>query len=196
MHSTRNPPTNTQPSSDKICTLHHIPRLSDKIKRLARSMNQNIKFGMKPVKKVGSFFTKLKDKRGMDEKFNIIYSIKCKGCGKKYLGLTRRSWKHRKKEHRNCLKKLEVLKKPNNLSQKEKENLITTALATHAHDTGHDFDISGATTLFESNNWKTLNFLEMVAIQTNDSVNFRSDTDNLNRIYLGILDSLCKRKLI
>jgi hypothetical protein len=92
----------------------------------------------------------------MNDKFNINYSIKCKVCGKKYVGLTRRSWKHRKKEH---------LKKPNNLSQKVEENLITTALATHAHGTGHDFYIFGATTLFESNKWKTLYFLDMLAIK-------------------------------
>ncbi len=91
---------------------------------------------------------------------------------------------------------MENIKQPNNLSQKQKENLVNTALASHAHDTGHDFDLSGATTLFETNKWRTLNFLEMVAIKTNDSVNFRSDIDNLNGIYSSILDTLSKRKLI
>ncbi|XP_046626164.1 uncharacterized protein LOC124307959 [Neodiprion virginianus] len=62
-----------------------------------------------------------------------------------------------------------------------------TALAAHYFDSGHGFDFDKAKILDLENNWLKRSVSEMVWIKLNDTVNKRTDTQNLSAMYNEIL---------
>jgi hypothetical protein len=87
--------------------------------------------------------------------------------------------------HQSSLKKLDRTETP-----QEIENAIqSTALVKHAHTTGHKFDLPKARILVQTKNPRKLPFLEFLEIGSHPkTVNFKSDTNNLNKNYSSIVD--------
>lgn len=109
-------PQNTGPV--KYRGLPYVPILSEKIKHNLAQLDDNIKIGMKPVKKLQRLFTKTKTKVRQTRN-GFCYRIKCKGiendnqhntCPKTYIGETGRAdgdkdhLPPRIKEHRSSFK--------------------------------------------------------------------------------------------
>ncbi|KAI4476761.1 hypothetical protein M0804_013305 [Polistes exclamans] len=90
-------------------------------------------------------------------------------------GQTKQKLKKRLDQHRND-------SKPRNA---QKTN--TTALAEHHFKTGHIFKFDETKILDKEDNWYKRNISEMYHITNNNTVNFRTDTNNLNSTYNEIL---------
>ena len=81
---------------------------------------------------------------------NIIYSIPCKDCPKKYIGQTSVTIKKRCNEHANWCKK----KHKRKILKSTKKN---DGIAFHHHQTGHNIDFEGTTILAEEKSyWRRL----------------------------------------
>ena len=67
--------------------------------------------------------------------------------------------------------------------------LNTTALAQHAHNFKHNFDFKEVNILEQEQNLQKILYLEMIHIQkNNNSINFRTDIENLSDIYFNIIE--------
>ena len=81
---------------------------------------------------------------------NVIYSIPCKDCPKKYIGQTSVTIKKRCNEHANWCKK----KHKRKILKSTKKN---DGIAFHHHQTGHNIDFEGTTILAEEKSyWRRL----------------------------------------
>lgn len=131
------------------------------------------------IKTIGNLYTKLKDK--VDERVmsELIYAVPCE-CGKKYVGQTKQWLKSRTNQHRlDC--------RPVNIIKSEQ-----TALARHHFNTGHNFDFSKISILDREDNYRKRCVSEMIHIYLNNTVNLKTDTNNLSCLYNGLLDSYKK----
>ena len=67
-------------------------------------------------------------------------------------------------------------------------NTNSTALAQHAYKFKHNFDFKEVKILEHEQNFKKRLCLEMIHIQKNiNSINFRTDIENLSDIYFNII---------
>lgn len=107
---------------------------------------------------------------------NIIYKIPCKSCEGVYIGQSKQYLKNRIKQHENSTK-LDI-KDPN----------TSTALSEHTFNNFHKFDFGNTTIIDHEKNKRKRNILEMIYIQKHKTaVNFRNDTENLNKIYASLI---------
>jgi PBP1b-binding outer membrane lipoprotein LpoB len=69
-----------------------------------------------------------------------------------------------------------------------------TALTKHIQTTGHKVDLKNARILKQCNNSFKLPIFEMLEIKFHENaVNLKTDTDNLNKNYIAIIDVLRKK---
>ncbi|CAG5102977.1 Protein of unknown function [Cotesia congregata] len=122
---------------------------------------------MNTVKKV---YTRLKDKVKLECMSNVVYKIPC-SCNK-----TSQYVKKRIAQHKFNCKNVNVLK----------EN--KTALAAHHFDSGHSFGFDNVEIVDTERVHLKKNISEMIQITLHDSVNYRTDTQNLSTAYNQILD--------
>ena len=127
------------------------------------------------LRTVGEVYSKVMDKTPMGQNSELVYKIMC-SCGKSYVGQTRQYLSKRIYQHRySCNDKFN-----------DKED--RTALANHHFLTGHIFDFEGVVILDRETNWLKRNISEMVHISLTDTVNLRTDTENLSNVYLGLIN--------
>ncbi|KAI4476739.1 hypothetical protein M0804_013356 [Polistes exclamans] len=124
--------------------------------------------------KINSIYTKLKDRVDKLEQSNLVYKIPCV-CDKCYIGQTKPKLKKRLEQHKNDCKPINA----------QKSNI--TALAEHHFSTEHKFKFDETNILDKEDNWYKRNISEMYHITNNNTVNYRTDTNNLNNIYNEIL---------
>lgn len=129
-------------------------------------------YNLETVKRV---YTKLKDKTKVENKSNVVYKIPC-SCNKVYIGQTSQYIKKRIAQHKLDCRAVNVLK----------EN--KTALAAHHFDLGHNFYFENVKLLDSERVHLKKNISEMIQITLHDTVNYRTDTQNLNTAYNQILD--------
>lgn len=104
---------------------------------------------------------------------NTIYKIDCRDCNGCYIGQTKQYTHKRMKEHKKSLHNIE-----NN-----------TALTQHCHNNQHQFDFDNFEILDEVPNLSQRLFHEMFHIKKNtNSVNFRTDIENLSNIYSTLIN--------
>ncbi|XP_046588309.1 uncharacterized protein LOC124293079 isoform X2 [Neodiprion lecontei] len=156
----------------KYCRFPFVPGLSHKINSCFTGTN--VKLAYYNVYKIKSLYTKLKDPVQQDQRAGVVYKIPC-SCGLCYVGQTKQYLKNRIYQHRNSCRNVKILD----------EN--KTALAAHYFDSGHGFDFDKAKILDLENNWLKRSVSEMVWIKLNDTVNKRTDTQNLSAMYNEIL---------
>lgn len=165
----------------KFFKVPNINGLNQNLKRIFKDTDTKPAFYS--LKTVNTLFTQLKDKIPKLEKSNVIYKINCLGCSGCYIGQTKQKLKNRINNHKNDCK----------ISNIEKEN--KTALATHCFSTGHCFDFSSVEILDQEVNLSKRLFLEMFYIKKyKNSINLKTDTNNLNGIYNNLITTIIDNK--
>lgn len=160
-----------------------IKHMSSKIN--ACFMDTNIKLVYYNVKQVKSCYTKLKDKTPLLDQFGIIYKIPCE-CDKCYVGQTRQHLKKRIAQHKYDCKKIKLVN--HNVLLEVEPPLSSTVLALHHLNTGHRFKFEDVSMLDQESHWKMRNIGEMCFIKMNNTINKRTDTQNLSSVYNVILN--------
>lgn len=113
--------------------------------------------------------TTLETKTPKDKKNHVVYEIPCKDCNKVYIGQTSQYLKNRLNSH-----------------TYDKKN--KTALTNHMMETKHNFNYEQTEILKTETNNKKRELLEMIYIQkNNNTVNSKTDTNNLNKIYYNLI---------
>lgn len=121
---------------------------------------------------IGQLFTNVKDKTPIMSLSNVVYKIPCSGCDKCYVGQSSQSLKQRITQHKSDCR---IGKR-------------SCALVDHFQRADHHFDFNGSTVLQIENNYKKRLVYEMLHIAKNkDTINFKSDTNQLSTIYCNIL---------
>ena len=102
-------PNENNTSPDENCVWFELPYIGPTGEFLAKMFKQKISRLLNPNKKVNiktrfktthlSMFAPTKDKVPMLNKSNVVYEMKCPGCGDKYIGKTERTLFERTKEH-------------------------------------------------------------------------------------------------
>ncbi|XP_057324626.1 GATA zinc finger domain-containing protein 14-like [Microplitis mediator] len=124
------------------------------------------------LKTVGLLFTKSKDQVPKGKQSELVYKITCE-CGKSYVGQTKQLLHKRVYQHKHDCKPMNILK-----PQK-------TALAKHHFDTGHNFNFNNVEILDMESNYLKKNISEMICNHLEDTINMKSDTNNLSNLYNG-----------
>ncbi|XP_058445678.1 uncharacterized protein LOC131426919 [Malaya genurostris] len=173
-------------------SLHHVDSLTPALAKVIKRNQRNVRLGFKCLKTNASLFSKLKDPTPKLIRRNVIYRIPCIDCDSSYIGLTTQQLKQRLSGHRSLIQRYKKFK----LSDSEKtesniDEFKKTALMVHMIDNEHSFDLNKTRILDQENRTNALQILEMCHIFTDSStINFRTDTHNLNAVYSGLLLSL------
>lgn len=110
---------------------------------------------------------------------NVVYSIPCQDCNRQYIGQTSRYITTRIKEHSRD-------QKPENLVK----NATKTALTEHAYNNVHQFDFKNTKIIGKEPNLKKRLMLESSKIKkAKNSVNKRTDVENLNACYFYLMEN-------
>ncbi|XP_058827592.1 uncharacterized protein LOC131687518 [Topomyia yanbarensis] len=182
------------PESEKMefRSLHHVDGLTPALSKIIQRNHKNVSLSFKCTKTISSLFTKLKDPTSEQSKRNVIYRIPCSDCESSYVGLTTQQLKQRLAGHRSLIKRYNDFKSSN--CERETGNadeFKKTALMVHMIEKEHSFDLSRTKILDHDNRLPALQILEMCHIFSDGStINFRTDTNNLNAAYSGVLHSL------
>lgn len=170
--------TTTQPKSQKPELRYHkvvnVLSINHQLKKLFEPFNIQLAFSHN--KTLSQLYNNLKDPTPTTSTSNTVYRINCKNCNTKYIGQSKQKLCKRIQQHENDCR-------PYNLTKQNK-----TALAIHAHDTGHFFDFKNVTVLDREPHLGKRLFSEMIHITREpNTCNLRKDVDGLNRIYIGLL---------
>lgn len=141
-----------------------------------------IRIGLKSENTVyKKFFSKIKSKTPIEVQSNVIYRIPCRSCNKCYIGQTGRYLKERVYEHKNDCRHYLTKQNP-------------TALVEHKINTGHSFNFDAIAIIGKQKNYKKRLLNEMIEIKKErNSVNKRTDIENLNAAYYNIIEKIPKR---
>ncbi|XP_057322507.1 uncharacterized protein LOC130665896 [Microplitis mediator] len=157
----------------KYCRFPYIVGLSHDINRCF--IGTTVRLAFYNLLKISSVYTKLKDPIKKEQQSCIVYKIPC-SCDFCYIGQTKQYLESRIKQHVNDCKEHNYLK----------DN--KTALASHHFDNQHTFSFDKVIILDKEGNWLKRNISEMIHIKVNDTVNKRTDTNNLSILYNDILN--------
>lgn len=156
----------------KYFSIPYIKEVTPKISKILKN-EKSIKLAHKSIKTVNQLFSKIKDKVEDDMKSNVVYKIQCNDCEGVYIGQTSRNLKHRITSHRSDIR----LGKD------------SCSLATHCLENQHSPNYNDTKVLTTERNTFKRNFLEMVFINNHDNtINRKTDIQNLNNIYCNLLD--------
>ncbi|XP_062707860.1 uncharacterized protein LOC134288123 [Aedes albopictus] len=177
-------------------SLTNIEGLSQQIiKTLRREYPTRI--ATKTTNTVGAILPPIKDKTDNDDQSNVIYKIDCNNCDGCYIGMTTTKLKTRISGHRSNVRSLTTLREAGHtnsdaaiISIREK-----TALVDHTAENDHVFRLDDVKILDRTQKPSNLPILESCYIyNTPHTVNKRTDTDNLNVVYAGLLHSITNLK--
>lgn len=179
---------------DKIFrSLTNIDGLSSQVTKTLHKEYQNIQVATKTAKTVGALLPIVKDKTPKEEQNNVIYKIQCNDCDVCYIGMTTTKLKTRISGHRSNVRRLQTLREAGytntdaaviNIREK-------TALVDHAAAMDHQFKLGETQIIDRANRASSLPILESCHIKnTPNTVNKRTDTDNLNVVYAALLHTL------
>ncbi|XP_055543162.1 uncharacterized protein LOC129728731 [Wyeomyia smithii] len=179
------PTTNSTPGDNVVPeityrTMVNIPTLSSILISILKKDYPLVKIALKTIKTTRNLLGPMADSIEPLQHSNVIYSIPCNDCAKSYIGMTKNQLKTRISGHKSNVNKL--LASPYQPSEQR------TALTQHMIDHEHTFNLSKTKIIDRSYKASDLPILEMCHIQnTPNTVNFRTDVDNLNTTYAGIL---------
>ncbi|KAK9885600.1 hypothetical protein WA026_012362 [Henosepilachna vigintioctopunctata] len=161
-------------------SLPYIEKLTDKIVKVFKDF-PHMKFAKRTVLPLRKYvFSKLKDPINPDHRSSVVYSIPCGSCDRVYVGQTSRWISSRIISHKSDCRR----------------GLNTCSLAEHVKNEHHIINYEETEILFTENNYYKRLFLEMVAINnTNNTMNKKTDTRNLNNIYSFLLHCWTKRRM-
>jgi hypothetical protein len=174
---------NNSTVQQKWVTLPYIQNVSEAASRLFKEAN--LKVAHKPVKYLGSHLSRLKDPVDTMEKNNVIYSVPCLNCEKRYIGETGKMLKNRLHEH------FLAIRRGDNLSQ----------IWNHCSQYGHEVSLKDTTVLARGGTKNERLFLEAI-FSDEKSYNRHVDVDgqlatvarNSNRTRKKEIDNLSSRR--
>jgi len=161
-----------------IGSLTYVQGLTDKVKGVIANNNYT-KIGLKTNNTAEkNIYTNTKDKIKKLNNTNVIYEVQCQGCDSKYIGETKNKLLERLQHHKNNIK--------------NRSN--TTALSQHSVRTKHEFKFENTKILEKEENHFKRKFIESAYILLNNpcSINFKTDTQNINNKYNNILNTIKK----
>lgn len=174
-------------------SLHHVDSLTPALAKVIHRNFKNVTLSFKCAKTNSILFSKLKDATSKLQRRNIIYRVSCIECAHTYIGLTTQQLKQRMAGHRSLIKRYEEFKRSGSFDSNKKDEFKKTALMVHMIENDHNFDLPNVTILDQDNRIQALQILEMCHIFTDKTtINFRTDTNNLNVAYSGMLHSLSR----
>ncbi|XP_037048463.1 uncharacterized protein LOC119082913 [Bradysia coprophila] len=115
--------------------------------------------------------------------YDVVYNIPCLGDGRRakcdlsYIGQTGRKTNVRTDEH------VEDIKTFNQTGELEN----TTALVHHFYEAGHVPDTDNVSILEVEHNYAKRKVLESLHIMSNQTMNFRKDTENISAVYISLI---------
>lgn len=176
---------NDEPESNERMYLKipYIRGLSEKVKKILERGNRNINVSQKPENTNRRFYSKLKAMTPKDETTDVVYRIRCRDCDGVYIGQTGRYLRTRIQEH------IRDVRNIHDITKKKKEN--NTALAEHSSKELHEFNFNEVEIIGRQNILKKRLLHEMIEIKKEkNSINKRSDIENLNSAYFNIINKL------
>ncbi|XP_053686356.1 uncharacterized protein LOC128735902 [Sabethes cyaneus] len=179
-------------SEEKVYrSLHHVDALTPALARSIKQNFKNVTLSFKCVKTNRLLFTKLKDSSPHLAMRNVIYRIPCADCDSAYIGMTTQQLKNRIAGHRSLIKRYEEYKTSDTERTDRDEEYKKTALMKHAIEEQHKFDLTSTKILSADDRIQALQVLEMCHIACDrNTINYRTDTNNLSIAYSGMLRSL------
>ncbi|XP_062540933.1 uncharacterized protein LOC134208976 [Armigeres subalbatus] len=182
-------PTPTEPQDQPPpLSIPNIQILTPSIIAILRRDFPLIKIATRTTQNIKTLLKSVKDPVSPLDQHNVIYSIPCIDCDNVYIGMTTNQLKKRLSGHRSNVNKL-IETQTNTLNLDVIQ--ANTALVQHMIDTEHTFDLEGTKTVVRTLRPTALPVLEMCHIQnTPHTVNYRTDVDNLNTTYAGILHTV------
>lgn len=168
-------PDNLTPNS--YHSMGYVPGVSERIKKSIGRFVDGVIISFKCVNSMGRLYTKTKDKIPALQQSDIVYSIPCGDCRKRYIGTTSQLFKIRIGQHEGYVRQ----NKPE-----------ASALAAHALEYDHQFDFGNAGIVARNRNYFKRFFLEELHIKnTKMTVNIKSkDSKNVSNIYSHLFDKL------
>ena len=167
--TTNNPSINKE--NIKYASIVYYKNITERIEQLFRN-ETNIILAPKSNTTLGkNIFSNPKQKVATNEKSNVVYKIDCTDCNKTYIGQTKNHLKNRRNNHKNDIKR----------------GLQNTALATHTIENLHKFNFDKTKILTHEQNKNKRLFFEMAEILKHNTVNFKTDINNLSQIYHNII---------
>lgn len=126
----------------------------------------------------------MKQKLTVDQQSLVVYRVRCKTCGKFYIGETTWCLCDRSKTHISDVKNME-------------KNPKKTALVKHVWDTGpnnHEFDFDGKEILKKVRKKGVLKIHEanQIILHGNETVNFKSDAAHISPVFFNIINNNAK----
>lgn len=154
-------------------TLPYVEGLGQKIKRTLGTYNIRTVFKT-PLNLYKTVFSKIKDTTPKEMTSNVVYKIPCLFCDLNYIGQTKQTLKNRITGHKSNMKQ---------------HTSTHTALTKHTIETDHIFDYKETEILEIEPNYKKRLIKEMIHIHREQTVNLKTDTNNLSNIYLPLIDT-------
>jgi hypothetical protein len=112
-----------------------------------------------------------------------------------YIGITIQTLRERLHGHQANINRLDKVTQSTNFVDLQRA-AATTALTKHSHKTGHRFDLENARVVGHNKNKFKLPILEMLEIKSHPhSINLKTDTNDLNKSYIAIVDQFRKLAL-
>jgi hypothetical protein len=170
-------------------SMTYVPKLTEKIQREFKIKSDNIKFGVKPNKKIFSIFTNTKSKIPNFKKSDLVYEINCThpNCNQSYIGETSQHLGDRIQQHQNDV--------DNRHRNTPKTALVEHVLQHEIRDQSSSdvFDFDNSKILVQETNNKKRKLLEAAHIWKNKSaVNIKTDSQNLKKTYFAIIQKCLK----
>lgn len=149
-----------------------VKGLTENIVSQFKSYN-NLKIAKYNTFTVAGVFSRIKDRTHIMDQSDVIYSVPCRDCQGCYVGQTSQLLKNRITQHRSD----------------SRIGKNSCALALHFKNSDHNFDFNNVKILDQETNYKKRLFLEMAHIFTDkQSINFKTDINQLSNIYCNILN--------
>lgn len=167
--------------------LCYVPSVSESIGQMLCDNTPDLIVGFRPFKVNRIHFSFLKDRITKDDTRNVVYKIPCLGngfskvrCNLSYIGHTGNKLITRMGQH---LEDIISFNQDPNVNKDKGQ----TALVRHFED-GHAPDFDNVSILMIEPNYSKRTVLESLNILTNDTMNFRLDTNDISKFYHSLLN--------
>lgn len=157
----------------KYCRFPYIAGLSYDVNRCFSGTNVMLAFYS--LSRISNIYTGLKDPLSKEQQTCVVYKLPCE-CGLCYVRQTKQFVGSRVKQHISDCRNMNVNKKNQ------------TALTMHHFDLHHNCEFDRFEILDKETNWLKRNISEIIFIRVNETVNKRTDTNNLSILYYKILN--------
>ena len=187
MHRTKQPidlpasvPTQTDKHSVKIF-IPYYPHVNKQISSILQ--RHSVSSACTSNKNLRDFLSSTKSRQPTSQTSNVIYQIPCKDCSATYCGQTSRPLHKRIAEHERYTRP--AYSHSTDLQQ-------SSAIAQHAHASGHEIDFSSAVILAKLQHQQQLDLIEHAAITT-PSLNRNHAAPSINPQWHPILQIICEQ---